>query len=767
MKQNLNYSLSFKEGFTKEDINPFKGIKVDLPHQARLSPSYHYFNDEYYKGTYTYQIIFDDEYPSLPIKILHLEGAMLKVKCYINSKYVGEQISGYLPIEFNLTNLIKKKDNVLTLVVISDEDKDIPPFGNLTDYLCFAGIYREMYLYSYPDKYISSFYVNASMSGKLDIHIDYVGETINKPLFQLKKDDKLIKEFKETSLTIENITPYSLENPFLYTFNIIYEGETYSIRIGFRDIEFKLDGFYLNKKKIKLIGMNRHQTYPYIGGAASKSLQEEDADFIKYKLGCNLVRTSHYPESEHFLSRCDEIGLLLIDEIPGWQHIGNEKWKSNCIDFASRMIKKERNHPCLISYGLRIDESRDDDELYGKINKIQKELDLYRCSLGVRNFKGSSLKEDIYAYNDFSCNNINHGLDEPSTYNQNKPSIVTEHSGHTFPVKSFDSIYRIKEGVLRHLRILDDTYKHKDSLGSICWCAFDYNTKRDFGSGDNICHHGVASIFRNEKDVSYVYSSQKDDEIILHPLGMFNAGDLDEARLNRILVLTNCDYISLSIGDEFVSNFYPDRQNYPNLKHPPIIIDDLIGTRFKDDRFNKKESKWVKDALNEACFDGFNNLSFKTKIKVGLIIAKYHLTFPDLSDLFTKYIGGWGDKNRKFIIKGYKDNKEVDVTCFSCFDHYEYSFRSNKYILRNESSYDTGVIYIKKVDQDGHILPYDFSSISVKTKGPIRLLGPSIINLEAGSTSIYVASTLVKKEEEAKLILEGEFGTKEIKFIVR
>ncbi len=248
---------------------------------------------------------------------------------------------------------------------------------------------------------------------------------------------------------------------------------------------------------------------------------------------------------------------------------------------------------------------------------------------------------------------------------------------------------------------------------------------------------------------------------------MFNAGDLDEARFNRILVLTNCDYISLSIGNEFVSNFYPDSQNYPNLKHPPIIIDDLIGTRFKDDKFNKKESKWVKDALNEACFDGFNNLSFKTKIKIGLLIAKYHLSFPDLSDLFTKYIGGWGDKNRKFIIKGYKNNKEVDVTCFSSFDHYEYSFKSNKNILRNESSYDTGIIYVKKVDQDGHILPYDFSPISVKTKGPIRLLGPSMINLESGSTSIYVASTLLKQEEEAKVILEGEFGTREIKFIVR
>lgn len=767
MKQNLNYHLSFIEGFNTTYLEPFKAEIVDLPHSARLAPSYHYFNDEFYKGVYTYQIIFDDEYPSLPVKILHLEGAMLKVKCYINSKLVGEKISGYLPLDFDLTGLIKKKGNVLTLVVTSDEDKDIPPFGGLADYLCFAGIYREMYLYSYPKSYISSFYVRTSKDGELDIDITYKGEIKTKPLIRLEKDGNLIKEFSETSITIPNISQYSIDNPCLYTFSIIYEGETYKTRVGFRDARFSKDGFYLNEIKTKLIGMNRHQSYPYIGAAASKSLQEEDADFIKYKLGCNLVRTSHYPQSESFLSRCDEIGLLVIDEIPGWQYIGGEKWKSNCIDFASRMIIKERNHPSLIAYGLRIDESKDDDQLYSSIEEVKAKLDPYRPSLGVRNFKGSSLKEDIYAYNDFSCVDLTHGLDEPSSYNQNHPSLVSEHSGHTFPIKSYDSPTRIKENVTRHALILNDTYEHKDSSGSIAWCAFDYNTKKDFGSGDNICHHGVASIFRREKDVSYLYSSQSDKEIILHPLPMFTSGDLNESRLEKIMVLTNCDYISLSIGSEFVSNFYPDKKGFPFLKHPPIIIDDIIGDRFKDSRFSKTESNWVKSALNSASFYGFNKLPLKDKIHVGLLIGKYHLSFSDLSDLYSKYIGGWGDINRKFIIRGYKEKKEVDSTCFSCFSSYEYSFRTNKYILRNEDTYDTGIVYIDKLDQNGHVLRYDFSPISIKTKGPIRLLGPNVINLESGVSAVYVASTLVKKQEEALVILEGEFGKKEVKFIVR
>ena len=122
-------------------------------------------------------------------------------------------------------------------------------------------------------------------------------------------------------------------------------------RFGLREAVFKNDGFYLNQKKIKLQGLNRHQSYPYVGYAMPKSLQIEDAEIIKYDLGCNIVRTSHYPQSVHFLNRCDEIGLLVFEEIPGWQHIGNDEWKKASLSNLDQMIERDRNHPAIVLWG--------------------------------------------------------------------------------------------------------------------------------------------------------------------------------------------------------------------------------------------------------------------------------------------------------------------------------------------------------------------------------------------------------------------------------
>lgn len=79
------------------------------------------------------------------------------------------------------------------------------------------------------------------------------------------------------------------------------------------------DGFYLNGKKVKLRGLNRHQSYPYVGYAMPESMQRMDADILKYELGVNAVRTSHYPQSHYFIDQCDRIGLLVFMEIPGWR----------------------------------------------------------------------------------------------------------------------------------------------------------------------------------------------------------------------------------------------------------------------------------------------------------------------------------------------------------------------------------------------------------------------------------------------------------------
>ena len=122
---------------------------------------------------------------------------------------------------------------------------------------------------------------------------------------------------------------WDIENPKLYEIKVkLLKGseviDEYKDNFGFREAEFRSDGFYLNGRRVKLVGLNRHQAYPYVGYAMPQRVQEKDAEILKYELGLNIVRTSHYPQSVHFLRKCDEIGLLVFEEIPGWQPIGDE-----------------------------------------------------------------------------------------------------------------------------------------------------------------------------------------------------------------------------------------------------------------------------------------------------------------------------------------------------------------------------------------------------------------------------------------------------------
>ena len=165
---------------------------------------------------------------------------------------------------------------------------------------------------------------------------------------------------------------WDLDRPTLYQAVVTLEASSrlascstsYEVRFGFREARFTPDGFYLNGRALKLRGLNRHQTYPYVGGAMPARVQRRDAEILKYELTCNIVRTSHYPQSPHFLDRCDEIGLLVFEEIPGWQHIGDEAWQELACRDVEAMIRRDRNHPSIILWGVRINESPDDHDFY-------------------------------------------------------------------------------------------------------------------------------------------------------------------------------------------------------------------------------------------------------------------------------------------------------------------------------------------------------------------------------------------------------------------
>ncbi|MCR5490588.1 MAG: hypothetical protein K6F32_00470 [Bacilli bacterium] len=548
----------------------------------------------------------------------------------------------------------------------------------------------------------------------------------------------------------------------------IYGNSVVETRIGFRDATWKEEGFFLNGKKVKLMGLNRHQNYPYFGPAAPQSLQIDDADIIKKRFGCNVVRTSHYADDESFLDRCDELGLLLLDEIPGWQFISQEpKWRDTLCDFARRLIVKERNHPCLIAYGLRVDESGDDHELYSRIQEIKKEFDPYRASTGVRNFKESELLEDIFSYNDFSGSSVDHGLDDPSTWKgaKGKPKLVTENNGHMFPTKSYDPTSWRIESALRHARVLDDAYGFDNLCGSLSWCAFDYNTHKDFGSNDHICHHGVADIWRNPKYSAYVYASQGETgcfEVISQMLG----GDFNESLLKPAYVLSDCDEVVLYKNETKIKTFKPDRKDFPHLPHPPFKIDDWIGESFNEPNFNAKESKQIVDGLNFASQYGMGALSLKQKLLMAYMMAKKHLSFHDVSDLYIKYTFAWGGKSNIWTFVGIKDGKEVARKSLGPSTEFHYEIDQSKDTLKNEATYDAARVSVYKKDQYGTTMHFADDDIVLETIGPIEIMGPKVLHLVGGGTSIYVRSLSTKKPAEAKLIIKGISGTIEIPFKV-
>jgi beta-galactosidase len=167
------------------------------------------------------------------------------------------------------------------------------------------------------------------------------------------------------------------------------------------------------------------------------------------------------------------------------------------------MIERDRNHPCIIMWGVRINESRDLDPFYTRTNELARELDPTRPTGGVRFFQGSSFLEDVYTYNDFS-----NAVLEPSEL----PYLITEFAGHKFPTKIWDNEDRLIEHALLHARIQNQQIGDDRIAGAIGWCAFDYATHLEFGAGDRICYHGVMDAFHLPKWAAYFYESHSPRE---------------------------------------------------------------------------------------------------------------------------------------------------------------------------------------------------------------------------------------------------------------
>jgi len=572
---------------------------VGLPHSNVFVP-WHGIDQTSYQFISTYRRHFTlaSEHKDKRV-FVDFEGAATASRVWLNGTLLGEYFGGFTPFSFELTKALDwSHENVLCVEVDSHELPDVPPFGYEIDYLTYGGIYREASIRVVPRTFIENLQVRTLnvLSGAPEVAVDTwldCAESNRRPFTYLLTaellDGSRVIARTEQKLTVSDmqagratvplrglagIQLWQLDAPALYTLRLeLRQGGEFldgvTQRFGFREARFTPQGFKLNGKIIKLRGLNRHQSFPFAGPAMPARVQRRDAAILKQELKCNVVRCSHYPQSHHFLDECDKLGLLVIDETPGWQHVDDSPlWRERYLDNTRRMIRRDWNHPSVILWSIRINESRDFHDLYVKVNALARSLDSTRQTTGVRYFQESELLEDVFSMNDFGfpLKEANHPL-----------YLNTEFVGAEFPVRSWDNNTIHREQILRYARIYNQIAGDARFAGGLGWCAFDYQTHVDFGAGDHICYHGVMDTFREPKPAAGFFRSQcsPQEEAVLEP-GFHFAENDEPGGFAKEVICSNCDEIQCSIVSNGVAKpvirLKPAHDEFPHLAHPPFFL---------------------------------------------------------------------------------------------------------------------------------------------------------------------------------------------------
>ena len=542
--------------------------------------------------------------------------------------------------------------------------------------------------------------------------------------------------------------PGKLDHPALYDLVVTLERGGAEIdratrRIGFREAVFKPEGFFLNGRRLALRGLNRHQAWPYSGYAMPARAQRRDAEILKRELGLNIVRTSHYPQSRHFLDACDELGLLVFEELPGWQHIGDEAWKEAACRALEEMIRRDRSRPSVCLWGVRINESKDDHSFYARTNELARSLDPTRQTGGVRYLERSELLEDVYTFNDFVHSGQKVALKRPrevTGLRRDLPYLVTEHNGHMFPTKRFDNEERLAEHALRHLRVLEASRAIAGIAGAIGWCAFDYNTHKDFGSGDRICYHGVMDLFRIPKFAAAAYASQRppSEGVVLEAASLFSKGERSAARLLPIQVFTNCDEVELYRNGTRIGRYLPDRETFPHLDHPPVAIRDLIGDQLEGSRFSPRDRATIRRLAGKVLAEDLSALAWHELARLGLLLFKYRMSMADAENLIGRYALGWGSAGDSFEIVGLSGGREVARRRYGGD-----AYAARLSIAADDSrlasgDWDTTRVVLRLEDQYGNLCPYAAEAVELAISGPASIIGPTRLALIGGCVAFWI-----------------------------
>jgi len=606
-------------GGERADLNDGGFEHVSVPHANVLTPA-ETFDPDMFRFVSWYRRHFrpEDSWKGKVVS-LRFQGVMTVADVYLNGKHLATHKGGYTPFEVDLTPELRfGADNVVAVRVDSRVQPQVPPEGapkispsglyffanrgqlarvapKLYGFYLFGGIQRDVELRVTDKLHIEQVYyvtkrtqpdalVSATISVRnarsqaaectVRVHLrDAEGGEAATAVTKVNLNSGEVRDVQMDLDPIRNPRLWDPDHPNRY----IAEAEiSYSSAvtdreltwIGVRQIDWQGGVFHINGQVLQLRGLNRHQTYPFIGGAVPNRLQRRDALTLKYGLGLNAVRSSHYPPDPEFLDECDRLGLLVMDEFPAWQYVGRDpEWQENAVQAVREMILRDRNHPSIFVWGVRANEASfyegDDRDLYDRTYGLVKQLDPSRSPGGARlseAWHGKMVPEEVLTVNDYG------DFDDPTKFPQpatDKPWLITEF-GHPRQVPVWEDEDVLLLTARMWMRHYDQLRAHPEISGAIGWAAFDYSSP-EFNTPEAVtATHCIDDIYRLPKGfAAYAMASQLDPDgygAMVHILNYWEQSTPD------LWVASNAEEVEVKINGKSIGR--ERATEFPNLMHP-------------------------------------------------------------------------------------------------------------------------------------------------------------------------------------------------------
>lgn len=595
-------------GAEQTNFNDGDWSEVSLPHGIELLPA-EASGCVNYQGEVWYRKHFhaDAGWKGQRL-VLYFEAIMGKSKVWVNGKLVAEHFGGYLPVIADISDALNfGGENIIAVWADNSDDPAYPPGKpqrNL-DFTYFGGIYRDCWLVKTNNVFITDANEeDVKAGGGLFVSYGKVAEALTEMRVSAALRNKTDKAFKgklrlslqdkagktvwqdanslhipaggraevSSLAKLKGVRLWSPDAPYLYRLYVYaYDNrgkliDGYYIRVGLRSIEFKgEEGFWLNGKPYPepLIGANRHQDFAVIGNALPNSLHWRDAKKLR-DAGMRVIRNAHYPQDPAFMDACDELGLFVIENTPGWQF-----W-NEAPSFAERVysdirniVRRDRNRPSVWLYEPILNETNYPEDFAKTVRAIVHEEYPYPYCYAAsdRTAKGSSCYDVQFAHpEDAYPGGV--GAEKPEAgktyFTREWGDNVDDWGAHNSPSRA-SRAWGEYPMLVQALGYADTKYTFPDLdafyraprqyVGGCIWHSFDHQR----GYHPDPFYGGIMDNFRQPKYSYYMFASQRPNKkapdliagsgpmvYIANAMTPFSPAD--------ITVFSNCDSVRLTYG---------------------------------------------------------------------------------------------------------------------------------------------------------------------------------------------------------------------------